>query len=188
MAQPDDRLAADRVCLLRHRRRGAAEMTSLLAHLADLGPGELDDFARELAAGAPPSRRARNRSRPVRRAPCARERPPRRSPSRLATPWRTARLCGPSAAAVPAAPNSWTTATRPRAARRRSRWRVSSASQTASLPPNVIGTAGWACVRPGITVARCSSALAATSSPELSDEGLDAIQCAARRRAPGRCP
>ena len=42
--------------------------------------------------------------------------------------------------------------------RSRSRCRASSASQTASLPPKVIGTACCPCVRPGMTVARCSSA------------------------------
>ena len=49
-AEADDRLAADRVRLLRHRRGGAAQVASLLAHLTDLGAGELDHLPAELAA------------------------------------------------------------------------------------------------------------------------------------------
>ena len=79
-AEPDDGLAADRVRLLRHRRGRAAEVASFLAHLADLGPRELDDLARELAARG--GRRGEHEPGlgQRRRARCARER--RRRPAR----------------------------------------------------------------------------------------------------------
>lgn len=72
---------------------------------------------------------------------------------------------GPSAAFVPPAPKSDTTAIRSWACCRRVRWRRTWSSRVASVAPKVVGTACWACVRPGITVPACSVARSARASP-----------------------
>ena len=60
-------------------------------------------------------------------------------------------------------------------ARIRSTSRVSSAYQSASLSPNVIGSACTPCVRPIIGVRRCSSARARTACRSAVEEPEDEV-------------
>ncbi len=79
------------------------------------------------------------------------------------------------------------TPTPPRSARRRrSRSRWSCSAHSATLAPNVVGSAWMPCVRPIITVARCRSA----SAVDGGDQRVDRVeQRAGRRRAwPGTAP
>ena len=97
---------------------------------------------------------------------------------------------------MPTAPEILPTATTSRARRTRSRSRCSSAYHSASLRPNVIGSACTPWVRPIIGVRRCSSARSATaaiSAGEVLDDQvaglahLDApAPCRRRRRRSGR--
>jgi hypothetical protein len=59
---------------------------------------------------------------------------------------------------VPTAPLSLHTATDARAARRRTRSRSTCSAHSATLAPNVVGSAWMPWVRPIITVSRCSRA------------------------------
>src|SRR6266581_1994755 len=72
-----------------------------------------------------------------------------RIPRRAAILSWVARPASPSEASVPAPPPSMATNTRPSQPRRRSTWRQSSSIHTATLKPNVAGTACWPWVRPG---------------------------------------
>ena len=75
---------------------------------------------------------------------------------------------GSRCANVPTAPETFPTAMTARALFKRSRSRCSSANQSASFRPNVIGSACTPCVRPIIGVARCSSARPRTASSRPS--------------------
>ena len=88
--------------------------------------------------------------------------------------------CSPTEASVPAAPANWPTSTRGAACSRRSMWRRTSASQIATLKPNVMGNACWPWVRPGMIVSRsrrASSASASARRAQIAQEdgvgGLD---------------
>src|SRR5215813_2819125 len=67
----------------------------------------------------------------------------------------------PSEASVPAPPPSMATNTRASQACSRSTWRPSSSIQTATLKPNVAGTACWPWVRPGSSASLVRSARSA---------------------------
>ncbi len=82
-------------------------------------------------------------------------------PSRSQT---LASIAGSRCAKVPTAPEILPTATVSRARSTRSRSRCSSAYQSASFSPNVIGSACTPWVRPIIGVRRCSSARPRTAS------------------------
>ena len=73
---------------------------------------------------------------------------------------------------VPTAPLSFITATDSRAARRRVRSRSTWAAHSATLAPNVVGSAWMPCVRPIITVSRWVRA-SATSVRSSSDRRVD---------------
>ena len=77
---------------------------------------------------------------------------------------RRASIDGSRCANVPTAPEILPTATASRARSTRSRSRWSSAYQSASFRPSVIGSACTPCVRPIIGVRRCSSARSRTAS------------------------
>ena len=78
------------------------------------------------------------------------------SPSRAPTYASTA---GSTFEYVPTAPESLHTATDRRAAASRTRSRSSCSAHSATLAPNVVGSAWMPCVRPIITVSRCVRAI-----------------------------
>ena len=85
-----------------------------------------------------------------------------RSPRRAAILSCVARPGSPSEASVPAPPPSMATNTRPSQPRRRSTCRPSSSIHTATLKPNVAGTACWPWVRPGSRTSLVRSARSAS--------------------------
>ena len=164
--QADDLLAPDRVALVRHRRRALLALGERLLDLADLGLLEAADLERELLErrGGDGERRqqfgvaiALDDLRRHRRRLEA-EPPRRRRPRSTAA---GARTCRPHPTAC----------RRDDRARARARARCpapTSAYQSASFSPNVIGSACTPCVRPIIGVRRCSKARSRIASASAS--------------------
>ena len=185
--QAGDLLAADRVALVRHRRR------ALLAR----------------GRTAPRPRRSRSSAGRESRARTSRATPRTIASAVISSAWRSRWMtCDDTGAA--ASPSRRHTAVldrrievrehadgagdladrhRPRArARTRARSRATSAYQSASFTPNVIGSACTPCVRPIIGVRRCSSArrrMAAEQRVEVRRES-DRTPRASAARAPCR--
>ena len=159
--QPDDLLAADRIALVRHRRRALLALAERLFDLANLGLLQPADLERELLerrggdAPAPSAaRRADRAGSPATRSAPARGRAAGRRP--LRSPDRGARTCRPRRRSCRRGSPS-------RARSTRSTARVSSAYHSASFRPKVIGSAWTPCVRPIIGVRWCSNARALTA-------------------------
>ena len=139
-----------------------------LLHLAHLGALEVADLGRERLDR--PRRRWRTRTAARRggrgRAPGSRA--PAVRPSRSHTYCSTD---GSTFEYVPTAPESLPTAITSRARRSRSMSRRTCSAQSASLTPNVVGSAWMPCVRPTIGVSRYScacSVIAASSATAAS--------------------
>ena len=184
-ARPDDLLAADRVALVRHRRRALLPLAERLLDLADLGLLQTADLERELLERGRGDRERRQQLgvavaldhlRRDRRGLAGRaaRRPAPRSRD------RDARRCRPRR-------KSCRPTTTSRARSTRSRLRCSSAYQSASFRPNVIGSACTPCVRPIIGVRRCSSARSRTASISAADVLDDQRRRPRASGAPGRC-
>ena len=157
--QADDLLAADRVALVRHRRRALLPLAERLLDLADLGLLQAANLERELLERRGGDRQRRHQL-GVAIALDDLRRHRRRLRARAARRPR-ASIDGSRCANVPTAPGDL--ADRDDLARahaRDRRSRCSSAYQSASFRPNVIGSACTPCVRPIIGVRRCSSARA----------------------------
>ena len=161
--EPDDLLAADRVALVRHRRRALLPLAERLLDLADFGLLQPADLERELLERRADDRERRSSARRDGRAGSpATRRAPAASPSRAHTPRLDRRIEMRERADGARDLADRHDLARARSTRSRSRW--SSAYQSASFKPNVIGSACTPCVRPIIGVRRCSSARAATAS------------------------
>jgi hypothetical protein len=93
--------------------------------------------------------------------------PPRRIGA-LASPHTNSSTAGSTCAYVPTTPLSLPTETASRAARSRPRSRSSSKAHTASLWPNVVGSACTPWVRPMQSVSRCSRARRFTAASSAS--------------------
>ena len=114
-------IAADRVALVRHRRRAAAAAAARLGQLADLGLRQQRDVAARSCRASRTARRPRSRARPSRRAACARRRRARAGRARSATRRATARRCRRARPSVPTAPPSCSCSAACAASRRRCR-------------------------------------------------------------------
>ncbi len=101
------------------------------------------------------------------------------SPRWLATRRSTSRPAGPNDANVPTAPPMSTRKSRSSRRSSRSVCAVSSSIQTATLKPNVTGTACWLCVRPAIGTAADASACLDMPRSTLASRSLTA-RCASR--------
>ncbi len=154
--QADDLLAADRIALVRHRRRALLALGERLLHLADFGLLQPADFERELLERGRRDRQRRqqlgvtialNHLRGDRRRP---ESEPAADVGLDRR--RQVRERADRARQLADADR------RPRARRTRSMSRSTSAYHSASFSPNVIGSACTPCVRPIIGVRRCSKA------------------------------
>ena len=156
-AQPDDLLAADRVALVRHRRRALLALGERLLDLADFGllqAADLEGERLERRAGdgerRPSARRGGRAGSPAwRSAPASR--PRRRQTS--------ASIAGSRCANVPTAPEILPDADAVARPRRGAPGRGRAGRyHSASFRPNVIGSACTPCVRPIIGVCWCSMA------------------------------
>ena len=145
---------ADRVPLVRQRRRSSAPAVGRLGDLADLGLCEQLDVAGDLLERARGDRQRGSISATRAREACQ-GRSGASSSSRSARRSATASPPVPSAASVPAAPPSSAASG---SAASRSRASRTARSQPAALKPNVVGSACWSSVRAGIRVPLCSSA------------------------------
>ena len=183
--QADDLLAADRVALVRHRRRALLALGERLLHLADLGLLQAANLERELLERGRRDRQRRqqlgvaialNHLRRDRRRleaePAADVGLDRRRQVRERAD-RARQLADADTVA--------------RARRTRSMSRPISAYQSASFSPNVIGSACTPCVRPIIGVRRCSKARSRIASASAVEVVQDRRRTPRASAAPARC-
>ena len=171
--EPADPLGDDRIPLVRHRRGALLALAERLLHLGHLGPRQVTDLDREpLERGRGQGERGEQLGVTValddlRRGRLGLEAEPLAGDAldlgvdRRVVPDRAGELPDPHALE------------RKRDAR--SRARSSSKAQTASLRPNVVGSAWTPCVRPIVSVSRCSSARATTASKRAVEPGQDQL-------------
>ena len=167
--EPGDRLGRDRVALVRHRRRTLLARFEPLLHLAHLGALEVPELDRhQLARRRRPRRTPTGTRRGGRgRSPASPARPSARARHR-----RDASTSGGMFEYVPTAPLSFITATASRAARSRVRSRSTCSAHSATLAPNVVGSAWMPWVLPIITVSRSARASLDERAQQLVD-GVD---------------
>ena len=154
--EPADALRDDGVPLVRHRGRALLPAAERLLDLAHLGSGEVADLERELLERRPQRARARSAARRAGRAGGSASTSARARARAART--RFARRPGRSPSTSRPRPRASRRAARRAHARRASRSRSSSNAQPASFSPNVVGSACTPCVRPIVSVSRCSSA------------------------------
>ena len=147
-----------------------------LAQLADLRPLEVVDLVADLRQRAGDEREQPDQLGDAVAGGEPRDRRATPRPSRSSTRRWSSGPDSPHADSVPTAPASWPTASRGRASAIRSRWRRTSAIQTAALKPNVIGSPGWPCVRPSMTASRWRRASTTSEASIAAEVALGDLQ------------